>query len=129
MRHLRRFDEGKKDRPNYKKMEIDGYMVYQGRDSAANDYVTMELADGDDYWFHAHKYPGSHVIIKVNDRIPTETVIMKAAEIAAKNSKSDKDEVEVVYCKKRFVTKEPGMNPGQVKVDYKNSYTITVSKK
>lgn len=129
MRYLKKFDESKKERPNYKKIEIDGYLLYQGKDAAANDYVTLELADGEDYWFHAKGVPGSHIIIKANDKLPTDEIIMKAAELAAKNSKSKEDTVEVVWCKRKFVTKEKGMNPGQVRVDYKNSHTISVSKK
>lgn len=129
MRYLKKFDESKKERPNYKKIEIDGYLLYQGKDAAANDYVTLELADGEDYWFHAKGVPGSHIIIKANDKLPTDEIIMNAAELAAKNSKSKEDTVEVVWCKRKFVTKEKGMNPGQVRVDYKNSHTISVSKK
>lgn len=129
MRYLRSFNESKKERPNYKKIESDGYILYQGRDAAANDYVTLELAGDEDYWFHAKGVPGSHVVIKVSDRIPTEEIIHKAAEIAAKNCKSKDDVIDVVYCKRKFVTKEKGMNPGQVRVDYNNSYTISVSKK
>jgi predicted ribosome quality control (RQC) complex YloA/Tae2 family protein len=56
-------------------------------------------------------------------------VIRKAAQVAAKNSKSNDEKVLIVYCKKKFVKKEPGMNPGQVKVNHNNAYEITVSKK
>ncbi len=55
--------------------------------------------------------------------------IRKAAEITAKNSKSDSNETVVVYCKKKFVNKRKGMNPGQVEVDYKNAYEISIYKK
>jgi len=129
MKYLNKFNESRKDRPNYKKLDIDGFLVYQGKDAVSNDYVTLELANDEDYWFHARGVPGSHVVIKVKDKIPTKEIITQSAKIAAKNSKSDKDEILVVYCKKKFVKKEPGMNPGQVKVDYNNSYEITVSKK
>ena len=129
MRYLNKFNEAKKDRPNYKKLDIDGFVVYQGKDALANDYVTLELANEEDYWFHARGVPGSHVVVKVKDKVPTKEIIEQAAKIAAKNSKSDKEDVLVVYCKKKFVKKEQGMNPGQVRVDDKNSYEITVSKK
>jgi len=130
MRYLKNFNESKKlDRPNYKKLDIDGFIVYQGKDAKANDYVTFELSSDEDYWFHAKGVPGSHVLIKVKDNIPTKEVIKKVAQISAKNSKSDKDDVLIVYCKKKFVKKEQGMKPGQVGVDYNNAYEITVSKK
>ena len=130
MRYLKNFNESKKlDKPNYKKLDVDGFIVYQGKDAKSNDYVTFELSSDEDYWFHAKGVPGSHVLIKVKDRIPTKEVIKKVAQISAKNSKSDKEDVLIVYCKKKFVKKEQGMNPGQVKVDYNNAYEITVSKK
>lgn len=129
LKRLENFNEGKKDRPNYKKLEIDGFIVYQGKDAISNDYVTLELSDENDIWFHAKGVPGSHILIKVKDRIPQQDVIKKVAELAAKNSKAPEGEVTIVYCKKKFVKKESGMNVGQVKVDYTNAYEIKVPKK
>jgi predicted ribosome quality control (RQC) complex YloA/Tae2 family protein len=129
MKHLKKFNESKKDRPNYKKLEIDGFIVYQGKDAIANDYVTLELSDDNDIWFHAKGVPGSHLLIKVKERLPQQDVIKKIAELAAKNSKATNGEVTIVYCKKKFVKKEQGMNAGQVKVDYTNAYEIKVPKK
>jgi hypothetical protein len=122
-------NESKLDKPNIKRFEIDGFVVIQGKDAKSNDYVTLELASDDDYWMHAKGVPGSHVIIKVKDRLPTSDVIKKVAIIAAKNSKSKEEEVLIVYCKRKFVKKERGMNVGQVIVDYKNAYEIKVPKK
>jgi predicted ribosome quality control (RQC) complex YloA/Tae2 family protein len=129
MKHIKKFNESKKDRPNYKKLEIDGFIVYQGKDAIANDYVTLELSDDNDIWFHAKGVPGSHLLIKVKERLPQQDVIKKVAELAAKNSKATTGEVTIVYCKKKFVKKEQGMNAGQVKVDYTNAYEIKVPKK
>jgi predicted ribosome quality control (RQC) complex YloA/Tae2 family protein len=129
MRYLKKFNEGKLDKPNIKKYDIDGFIVYQGKDAKSNDYVTLEMAGPEDYWMHAKGVPGSHVVIKVKDKIPTSEIIKKAAEITAKNSKSTEEKVLVVYCKKKFVKKDQGMNPGQVKVDYHNAYEIYVNKK
>jgi hypothetical protein len=116
-------------KPNFKKLDIDEFVVFQGKDAEANDYVTFELSSPEDYWFHTKGVKGSHVLIKVKDKIPTMEVIRKAAQVAAKNSKSNDEKVLIVYCKKKFVKKEPGMNPGQVEVDHNNAYEITVSKK
>jgi hypothetical protein len=129
MRYLKSFNESKLDKPNYKKLDIDGFLVYQGKDEKANDYITFELSSDEDYWFHAKGVPGSHILIKVKDKIPTMEVIRKAAQVAAKNSKSNDEKVLIVYCKKKFVTKSPGMKPGQVKYEHNNAYEITVSKK
>jgi predicted ribosome quality control (RQC) complex YloA/Tae2 family protein len=54
MKYLKKFNESKKDnKPNIKKMEIDGYLVMFGKDSVSNDYLTLEMTSPEDYWFHA----------------------------------------------------------------------------
>jgi predicted ribosome quality control (RQC) complex YloA/Tae2 family protein len=67
MRYLKSFNESKLDKPNYKKLDIDGFLVYQGKDAKANDYITFELSSDEDYWFHAKGVPGSHILIKVKE--------------------------------------------------------------
>ena len=129
MKYIKSFNESNKsNKPNIKKLDIDGFLVFMGRDALSNDYLTFEVADNEDYWMHAKGVPGSHVVIRVDSEIPGLETIKKAAKLAAKNSKSSDEQVNVVYCKRKFVKKEPGMNVGQVKVDYTNSYEITVSK-
>lgn len=129
MKYLKKF-ESSKNKPNFKKIIIDDFVIYQGRDADSNDYVTLELAnDPEDIWMHAKGLPGSHVVIKVKDKLPSDEVIKKVAEIAAKNCKSKEDKVKVLYCKKKFVKKEKGMNAGQVKVDYVNASEIVINKK
>lgn len=122
------FNESKKDKfPNIQKLDIDGFVVYVGKDAKSNDYLTFNMADKEDIWMHVKGVPGSHVVIRVRENLPTESVIKSAALYAKKNSKASKDaNVNVVYCQKKFVKKEAGMNDGQVKVDYVNSYQITI---
>ena len=122
------FNESKKDKfPNVQKLDIDGFVVYVGKDAKSNDYLTFNVADKEDIWMHVKGVPGSHVVIRVRENLPTETTIRVAAQLAKKNSKASKDDkATVVYCQKRFVKKESSMNDGQVKVDYINSYQIVV---
>lgn len=112
-----------------KKLDIDGFVVYHGKDDISNEHLTLEMSNDDDIWMHAKGVPGSHVLIKIKDNLPTKTTLEKVAQIAAMNSKSKEEMVRVIYCKKKFVTKESGTNFGQVKVDYINSNEIIVSKK
>jgi len=129
MKFIKSFLESKKsEKPKIKKHDIDGFVVFQGKDADSNEHLTLEVATENDIWMHAKGVPGSHVIIKVKDKVPTETTIKRVAMIAAKNSKSTEDMVKVVYCKKKYVKKEPGMNTGQVKVDYINADEIIVPK-
>lgn len=122
------FNESKKDKfPNIQKLEIDGFIVYVGKDAKSNDHLTFNISDKEDIWMHVKGVPGSHVVIRVRENLPTETIIKAAAQLAKKNSKASKDNTTtVVYCQRRFVKKESGMNDGQVRVDYTNSYQIVV---
>ena len=128
MKYLKKYNEGKKNKfPNVQKMELDGFIIYLGKDSASNDYMTFNMLNNDDIWMHAKGVPGSHVGIVVKENLPTPEIIKKVAEIAKKNSKGkDSQNAIVVYCKRRFVKKLPGMNDGQVSVDYKNTHEVIV---
>ena len=122
------FIESKKDKfPNIQKKEFFGYTIFIGRDAKSNDYLTFNTAENEDIWMHVKGYPGSHIVIRVRENLPTPEVIKYAAELAKKNSKANKvDNATVVYCQAKFVTKEPNMNDGQVRVDYNNSEEITI---
>lgn len=126
---MRYLNESKKEKfPNIQKKWIGDFLVLIGKDAASNDYLTTIEAYSDDIWFHAKGVPGSHVVIRVKDKLPDKYIIEEVAKIAAKNSKC-KDECVVVYCKAKFVTKDSTMNVGQVKVDYKNAEEIKVNLK
>lgn len=122
------FNESKNKFPNIKTLDIDGFIVYLGRDAKSNDHLTFNMSKESDIWMHTKGVPGSHMLIVVREKLPTPEVIKRVAEIAKANSKAkDEDKAVVVYCKVKFVKKEPGMNDGQVRVDYKNSHEIIVS--
>lgn len=127
MRYLKHFESKKNKFPDIKKIQIDGYNVMIGRDSKSNDYLTFIEAKDEDIWMHVKGVPGSHVVIRVVDNLPTPEVLKEVAELAKKNSKASKDQsAKVVYCQRKFVKKEPGMNDGQVRVDYINAEEITI---
>jgi len=126
MKYLKKYNESKKEKfPNLKKMEIGGYSIIMGKDALSNDHLTTIMADPEDMWFHVKGSPGSHIIIRQGDKLITNEVKKQVAEIAAKNSKAKGDCV-VVCCKAKFVKKTPDMNPGQVRVDYKNAEEINI---
>ena len=126
MKYLKHF-ESKSKFPDIKKIEVDGYLIQYGRDAKSNDYLTFIVAENEDIWMHVKGVPGSHVVIRVKDTLPTPEILKYAASIAKKNSKASKDEsAKVVYCQRRFVKKEPGKTDGQVRVDYLNSEEITI---
>jgi hypothetical protein len=109
-------NESKKKFPNIKKMEIDGFEVLMGKDADSNDYLTIQMRKDGDLWFHAHGFPGSHIILRCGDRIPDQNTKKKVAELAAKNSKAS-GLATVICCPINLVKKESGSNPGKVKIE------------
>jgi predicted ribosome quality control (RQC) complex YloA/Tae2 family protein len=127
MKYLKLFDSKKVKFPDIQKKEIDGFIIFIGRDAKSNDYLTFNIADKEDIWMHVKGVPGSHVVIRVRENLPTPEIIKIAAELAKKNSKAkNENQSIVVYCQRKFVKKEPGMNDGQVKVDYINAEEIKI---
>jgi predicted ribosome quality control (RQC) complex YloA/Tae2 family protein len=127
MRYLKKFEGNKVKFPNVQKLNVDGFVVYLGKDSKSNDYMTFSILNSEDIWMHAKGVPGCHVGIKIEENLPTPELIKKVAEIAKKNSKAKEIENStIVFCKRKFVKKVPGMNDGQVKVDYNNSNDIVI---
>lgn len=128
LKRFKQFNESKKHKfPNIQTLEIDGFTIHIGKDAKSNDYLTFKMAEDEDIWMHVKGLPGSHVIIKISDKLPTDSVIKSTAELAKKNSKADKeDKIIVVYCQKKFVKKDNEMNDGEVKINSINSYKITI---
>lgn len=109
-----------------KRLEVDGYTIYIGKNAEMNDILTFDIAKPNDIWMHASGVPGSHVVIQVKDNeIPPKEIIETAAELSAQNSKAH-GKTKVVWTQRKNVTKTPDQNPGQVHVDYKKSKFITI---
>lgn len=133
LENFRIFVEAQSNKPNIQRIPVtidsQEIIILKGRDAESNDHLTFEIADPQDYWFHAKGMPGSHVVIKCGDKIPDGDLIYKAATIAAKSSSAVKKglkQVDVIYCRKEFVSKKHGMNAGQVAVDEANANIIKV---
>ncbi len=93
----------------------DGFDIYVGKNNYQNEEVTFRIADNDDWWFHAKKMPGSHVIVKTNGRELPDHVFEEAASLAAYYSKGRQNpKVEIDYVKKKALKKVPGAAPGFV---------------
>ena len=92
----------------------DGMRVLCGKNNIQNEYITHRLAEKQDYWFHARKTPGSHVLLVTEGREPTDLDFTTAAEIAAYYSKAEGDNIAVDYLLARHVKKPAGSKPGFV---------------
>ena len=94
----------------------DGFHIYVGKNNYQNDELTFRFATGNDWWFHAKKMPGSHVIVKLGnaEELPDRT-FEEAARLAAYYSKGrDQEKVEIDYIQKKHVKKPAGAKPGFV---------------
>jgi hypothetical protein len=95
-----------------------GWTVFAGATDADNDYLSTSLAQPDDWWFHADKVPGSHVILRAKDgEEPSRETLRQAAAVAAYHSKSRKAGSVAVHCTQaRHVRKPRGVKTGTVSV-------------
>ena len=92
----------------------DGMRILCGKNNIQNEYITHRLAEKQDYWFHARKTPGSHVLLVTEGREPTDLDFTTAAVIAAYYSKAEGDNIAVDYLLARHVKKPAGSKPGFV---------------
>ena len=103
----------------------DGFDIYIGKNNLQNDYITFELATGNDWWFHAKKAPGSHVVLKSKGMEVPNRAIEEAGKLAAYYSTMRGEEkVEIDYIKKKHVKKPKGGKPGFV--IYHSNYSMII---
>ena len=110
---------------NYMRLNLDGYTVLVGKNNRQNDYLTMKIANDNDYWFHTKDIHGSHVILRCSGDTPKMETIIKCAKLAAYYSKAKfSSNVPVDYTLKKYVKKPNGSQPGYV--IYTNQKTVNV---
>ena len=104
----------------------DGFDIYVGKNNLQNDEISFHLANAGDWWFHAKKIAGSHVIIKNNKPgdLP-DRVYEEAAALAAYYSQGrEQTLVEVDYLQRKNLKKPNGARPGYV--IYHTNFSISV---
>ena len=108
---------GKKDQVHPRRYRTSsGWSVWAGRNNKENDILTHRIAAQNDVWFHAHGYPGSHVVLRREGRKdePSRETLEEAASVAAYWSKGKTArKVAVVYTLVKYVSKQRGAAPGQ----------------
>lgn len=116
----------------------DGFDIYVGRNNFQNDELTFKIANSGDWWFHAKKIPGSHVVLKCMGREVPDRAFEEAAALAAYYSKAADDialrkdlgensrtKIEIDYVQRREVKKPAGAKPGFVV--YYTNYSLMAS--
>lgn len=114
-----------KSRP-YHYRTTDGIDIYVGKNNYQNDELTFKFAEGNDWWFHAKKMPGSHVLVKTKTGDIPDRAFEDAGRLAAYYSKGrGSDKVEIDYLQKKNVKKPNKSKPGFVV--YYTNYSLTIS--
>ena len=104
----------------------DGFDIYVGKNNLQNDELTFKTANGGDWWFHAKKIPGSHVVLLTGGREVPDRAFEEAAALAAYYSKGkNQEKVEIDYLKRKDVKKPNGAKPGFVV--YYTNYSLAIS--
>ncbi len=95
-----------------------GWTVWAGATDADNDYLSTQMAEPNDWWFHVEHVPGSHVILRARaDAEPRRETLKQAAAIAAYHSKARNAGMVPVHCTRaRHVSKPRGVKAGTVRV-------------
>ena len=112
-------------------LSSDGFDIYVGKNNIQNDYLTFKLASNSDWWFHAKKCAGSHVILVTNGKEVPDRTFEEAGSLAVHYSSAntsalptgDGTKHEVDYVQKKEVKKPNGAKPGFVV--YYTNYSLT----
>lgn len=113
------------DKEQFLCFKIDKFDVFVGKNNVQNDYLTLKFASDNDLWFHTKDIHGSHVILKIVGKIPSQEIINKVASIAAKYSKAKySSNVPVDYTYVKYVKKPNKAKPGMV--IYTHEQTVNV---
>lgn len=93
-----------------RRFEVDGYVIFVGRNARQNETITFRQAGPKDLWLHVRGQPGAHVLIKSGGRSVPEGVLQRAAALAAYYSPAGRagGQVPVDVTERRFVRRHPG---------------------
>jgi len=102
----------------FRKAVLQNYEIWIGKNAKSNNELTSR-AHKEDIWLHARGVSGSHVVIRMNNskHYPPKEIILKAASVAAWNSKAKGSKLTpVIYTKRKYISKPKGSPAGAVRV-------------
>ena len=96
----------------------DDFVVIAGKTAQDNDFISFKVAGPNDWWFHSHGVPGSHVLLRsLSGAEPDKKTLETAASIALWHSKAKNAGVAPVSMTKAVnVTKPRGVPTGTVTI-------------
>lgn len=94
----------------------DEFEIVIGRKASENDFITTQLAQPHDWWFHSRIYRGAHILLRcLRKTQPGEILIGLCGSLAAWYSKARfSGNVPVDYTEARYVRKPRKSAPGFV---------------
>ena len=100
--------------------------VLAGKTDVDNDFLSLKIANSNDYWFHVRGIPGSHVILRAKpNEDPDRETLKRAAAVAAFHSKARNGGIVAVSCTMaRYVTKPKGAKPGCVRIRKESVFKV-----
>ena len=103
-----------------------GYVALAGKTDADNDRLSLKIARPNDWWFHVHGLPGSHVVLQVASLPqPSKDLLEQAAAIAAWHSKARNGGLTLVsYTQAKNVRKPRGAKPGTVTIQKEGTLKV-----
>jgi predicted ribosome quality control (RQC) complex YloA/Tae2 family protein len=102
-----------------------GLEVLVGRNSKENEVLTHRIAKSADIWFHVQGYPGSHVILRGQNKEIPFADILEAASIAAWFSKArGSTSVAVDYLFAKHVWRPKGARSGAVHFSHQKTVVV-----
>ena len=110
----------------YSYTSSDGFEILVGKNNYMNEELDFKIANGGDWWFHAKKMPGSHVIVRSRGQEVPDRTFEEAGALAAYYSSGRKaPKVEIDYTLRKNLKKKNGGKPGFV--IYHTNYSLVAA--
>lgn len=118
--------EKSQHQPFHRFHSSDRHEILVGKSNKDNDYLTFKIAKGNDLWLHARDYSGSHVVVPMNKKESLNSdLLLEAAMLTAHYSSARGEKIiDVLYTKRKYVTKLKGAPIGQVRVSQEKVISI-----
>lgn len=104
--------------------------IYIGISEKGNEYLSFHIAHGNDWWFHAKDYPGSHVVLRLLFSQSDHDILQSmedAALMAAFHSKAKYfSKVAIVFTQCKHLK---NLNKGKVGIAKSKTKTISLDEK
>ncbi|MGB1621855.1 MAG: NFACT family protein [Synechococcus sp.] len=95
---------------------VHGLTIQVGRNHRQNEWISLRQARSGDLWFHAQECPGSHVVLKASEAIPSDEDLQLAADLAALFSRGRGNiRVPIVMVPTDDLQRIAGAGPGTVR--------------